>query len=73
MNLFLAIEDVTRDVASDQFSSSPGSQSTSEKYGSPSANEQNSPLQQVGVDTEFSYFSPWNPKKTGKEPFSRCI
>ena len=49
----------------EQYSSSPAGRTSLDKFGAPSTKEDLSPRQEIEKESEFSYFSPWNPTKTG--------
>ena len=56
---------ISKEQSSEQFAFPHAGFLTSDKFGSTNANENTSPRQQVEEEAEFSYFSPWNPTKTG--------
>ena len=59
-------EAIIKGRSPEQFSSSPAGRTSFEKFGNPSTKEELSPRQEIEKESEFSYFSPWNPTKTGK-------
>jgi len=57
-------ETIMKGRSPEQYSSSPAGRTSLDKFGAPNTKEDLSPRQEIEKESEFSYFSPWNPTKT---------
>ena len=65
-------ETIMKGRSPEQYSSSPAGRTSLDKFGAPSTKEDLSPRQEIEKESEFSYFSPWNPTKTGELLLAFC-